>query len=143
MAPTRWPVCIVLLSFPLATGAGCAEDCLDQLNTSCKPLYEPTFSNVYNNTLVVSCAIGNGTCHTVDGQSVANNLSFGTEDSAYAGLTGQVDGVKRAVAGEPECSLMIQRLESSDADVQMPPGKKLPEAERCAIIQWVDRGTPR
>jgi hypothetical protein len=143
-AESRATAAAVVSLMTATSMVGCAdESCLDPLRTDCQPLYEPTFTNIYDNTLSKSCAVGNGTCHTVDGQGVANNLSFATEDSAYAGLTGMVDGVKRAIENDAECSILIQRLESDDPDIQMPPGKKLQESERCAIIQWVAAGTPR
>lgn len=126
-----------LLAFTLCgtiSTIGCDGDCVD-IDTTCTPLYEPTFDNIYTNTLSVSCSVGNGTCHTSDAS--AGGLSFASADTAFAMLTdGRVDG------GDASCSLLTQRIAATDSDV-MPPGKPLPEAERCAITQWINNGAAR
>jgi hypothetical protein len=115
---------------------GCDDDCVE-VDTSCSPLYEPTFDNIYTNTLSVSCSVGNGTCHTSDGQATAGNLAFTSAADAYAML---VNG--RVETGDAACSLLVLRIEADDSDV-MPPGSPLSEAERCAITQWVANGAAR
>lgn len=133
----RRRLALALAAYVLALSA-CDDDCVD-VDTSCTPLYEPTFDNVYTNTLAVSCAVGNGTCHTDDGQTVAGGLGFATADEAYAALTGSAE---RVLGGDASCSLLVSRIEASGSD-GMPPGSPLPEAERCAIMQWVANGAAR
>lgn len=118
--------------------SGCDDDCV-AVDTSCTPLYEPTFDNVYTNTLAVSCAVGNGTCHTADGASVAGGMAFDSADEAYAALAGSAE---RVVAGDAACSLLVARVEATGSD-GMPPGSPLAEAERCAIVRWVANGAAR
>ena len=69
-------------------------------------------------------------------------LIFADEDSAYAALLGEGGGKSRVVAGDAACSLMIERLDATDAKV-MPPGAPLADAERCAIAQWIQNGAKR
>jgi hypothetical protein len=127
---------LILLSSVLLLG-GCDDDCVE-VDTSCDPLYEPTFENVYNNTLAVSCAVGNGTCHTSDGQATAGGLAFTSQDAAYDALeNGRVE------AGDASCSLIVERIAATDDADVMPPGSPLSEAERCSIIQWIEAGAPR
>ena len=140
----RWvTITIALLS------VGCGQDtdggpadagpsCLDQpLGADCAPQYEPTFANVYQNTIVARCAIGGGACHLAEGAQ--GGLVLEGIDAAYAGL--QAAG--RVVGGDPGCSVMIQRLEAPDPSRAMPPGTPLTEPERCAVTQWVRRGAQR
>lgn len=113
-------------------GVGCSGVDVD---TECTPLYEPTFDNVYQNTLAVSCAVGNGTCHTSDAS--AGGLAFPDADSAYAALLDD-----RVEPGDASCSLIVERI-ASDGDDVMPPGSPLNETERCSIVQWIEAGAER
>ena len=48
--------------------AGCSGDeCLADLSADCAPLYEPSFQNVFAQTLKPSCAIGRAACHAPEG----------------------------------------------------------------------------
>jgi hypothetical protein len=124
-----------------AVGSGCGgDDCLENVDVACTPLYEPTFANIYANTLTPSCAVGGASCHSAAGS--AGGMSFEGANQAFAALHGDADGERRVIAGDPACSLLIQRLEA-DSDNVMPPGKALPAAERCAIIKWVNEGAKR
>lgn len=46
------------------------------------------------------------------------------------------------VPGDPEHSLLIQMLRSSDPDVAMPPDKPLPESVIADFERWIARGAP-
>ncbi len=46
------------------------------------------------------------------------------------------------VPGKPEESLLIQMVKWLDDDHQMPPKKKLPEAEIAVLVEWVQQGAP-
>jgi len=113
------------------------------VDTSCAPLYPPTFDNVYNNTLSVSCGSTNSSCHSsVDTQSA---MSFADEDTSYSELLDKshLDPSRyRVVPGDPSCSLMIVRTDSPGASYQMPIGTPLSDPERCALVQWVQAGAP-
>jgi hypothetical protein len=127
---------------PLAVAAAaCSDDalaCVD-VTTECAPLYPPTFDNVFANTLDVKCGSDSASCHSDSG--MAGGMSFATIDGAHAELL-EV-GQARVIPGEPSCSLMIIRTHASDSSVLMPPGARLSEAERCALVQWVAGGAAR
>jgi hypothetical protein len=127
----------------LLTTAGCPEGELAcvEVDLGCAPLYEPTFTNVYNNTLVPTCAAEGGACHSPEGAK--GGLSYMDEDSAYDLLLGVTDGRARVVPFDVECSLLVKRIESTRASKVMPPGDPLSRAERCAIEQWIANGAER
>jgi hypothetical protein len=109
-------------------------DCI-AVNTSCAPLYQPTFHNIYTMTLRDTCGSTNASCHSAIGRS--GGMSFADEASAYAALT-----AGRVKPDDPSCSKMVVRTSSPGTPYQMPPGDPLGEAERCALIQWVQAGAP-
>jgi hypothetical protein len=113
------------------------------VDTSCAPLYPPTFDNVYANTLSVSCGSTNTSCHV--NANVQSGMSFADEATAYSDLLlkSKFDPSRyRVVPGDPSCSVMIVRTDSPGAPYQMPIGTPLQPAERCALIQWVQAGAP-
>lgn len=124
----------------LATGAlvGCTSDappsCIT-VETACAPLYEPTFANVYAMTLQNTCGSQRSACHSAAG--LAGGMSFEDASHAYNALR-----AGRVEPGNPGCSKLIVRTDSTGESYQMPPGDPLSEAERCALIQWVQRGAP-
>jgi hypothetical protein len=122
-------------------GAGsCGTDptCI-VVSADCAPLYEPSFDNVYSRTLSQGCAASGSSCHSSEGAKAG--LNFSSADQSYALLLGEDDGIARVSAGDAGCSILVQRLESNSDP--MPPGQPLSEAERCAIIQWIDQGAKR
>ena len=125
-----WLVAIALV--------GCASDpppsCIT-VDTSCAPLYAPTFDNVYAMTLKNTCGSDRSSCHSAAGKQ--GGMSFEDASHAYAALL-----AGRVVPGDPGCSKMIVRTDSPGAAYQMPPGDPLTPAERCALIQWVQAGAP-
>ncbi|MCC7380316.1 MAG: hypothetical protein IT384_00695 [Deltaproteobacteria bacterium] len=120
------------------SGCGGSGDCLEALDLACAPLYEPTFAELHARTLSGSCAVGG--CHS--GTSRAAGISLEGIDEAYAALTGEAGG-PRAIAGDAACSLLVRRVESSEASFVMPPGRPLSTAERCVIRRWVANGAQR
>jgi hypothetical protein len=118
--------------------AGCTTDALPScitIDTTCAPLYAPTFDNVYTRTLKNTCGSERSSCHSAAGKQ--GGMSFQDESHAYAALL-----AGRVMPGDPGCSKMIVRTDSPGAAYQMPPGDPLPEPERCALIQWVQAGAP-
>lgn len=132
---TLWSLLLVFLAALWGASSGCAgEVCADDLSSSCQPLYPPTFEAVYSNTIQASCALGGSACHgSPPGQG---GLYFGDIDAAHAAL-------QPYVAGDALCSMLVGRTSSEDPDLQMPPGQRLSEAERCSIYRWVAAGAPR
>jgi len=117
--------------------AGCPEEgppaCVT-VETSCAPLYEPTFANVFSTTLRTTCGSQLGSCHSAGGRG---KMSLADPAIAYASL---LDG--RVTPGDPGCSEIIVRTGAPGKDYQMPPGVNLGAAERCSLIQWVAAGAP-
>lgn len=119
----------------LAVGASCTSEppaCI-AVDTSCAPLYTPTFDNVYEMTLRDGCGSERAACHSAAGNQ--GGMSFATRSQAYAALR-----AGRVAPGDPGCSQMIVRTSSPGESYQMPPGDPLDAAERCALIQWVAAG---
>jgi hypothetical protein len=121
----------------LAVLAGCPDSgppaCVT-VETSCSPLYEPTFQNVYSRTLQAGCGGSLGACH---GANPAGKMSLVSPATAYESL---LDG--RVTAGDPSCSEVIVRTNAPGQGYQMPPGVTLGAPERCSLIQWVAAGAP-
>lgn len=116
--------------------AGCPTDpppaCVE-VDTSCAPLYQPTFDNIYTMTLRDSCGSQRSSCHSASGKS--GGMSFQDEAHAFDALR-----AGRVMPGDPGCSKVIVRTDSPGAPYQMPPGDALSPAERCALILWVQAG---
>jgi hypothetical protein len=139
-----------LLSFT-AVLAACGDDgggggagmsggaCLQPLELECTPSYPPTFDNIYSQLIDDTCAIS--ACHSP--ASNAGNLSFGDADAAYETLLNERRAEPLVIPGDPECSVLMKRLESTDLDFVMPARSPLSANERCAIRQWVANGAER
>lgn len=113
---------------------------MEGLDTAtCQPLYDPTFDNVYEKTLAKTCALSGSSCHSAEGAQ--GGLSFESADAAYEHLTG--GGDPKVKSGDAACSLLVERIESTDDATLMPPGSPLSDAERCAIEQWIQNGAKR
>jgi len=125
----------VLATAPLT---GCTSDpppaCII-VDTTCAPLYAPTFDNVYTTTLRDTCGSVLASCHSAAGKQ--GGMSFEDEPHAYDALL-----AGRVMPGNPGCSKMVIRTDSPGTGYQMPPGDPLSAAERCALIQWVAAGAP-
>jgi hypothetical protein len=119
--------------------------CLDPLALDCAPSYDPaTYDKIYDNVLGPTCgstATGSQ-CHGKDGGKAG--LFLDQPDKAYDFLMGKADGRARVLPGNPECSILAQRLESTDPAFRMPVGgAPLSPGDRCAIRQWIAQGAKR
>lgn len=130
----RW--CLALL-VAVEAACGSPQDPLEcaTVETSCAPLYPPTFDNVYATTLAAKCGSDGVACHSNAGMK--GGMSFADRDTAYASLLAV--GEDRVIPGDPACSEMIIRVFATGS-VQMPPGVDLSAEERCALVQWVAAG---
>jgi hypothetical protein len=126
-----------LLSVGCSTPGGDGPACLDPLPLDCAPLYEPTFDNIFGQTFT-GCSVGGSSCHSEQGAK--GGLILSDKATAYSLLVDPPNTAPRVLPGDPECSLLIQKLEASSPTVVMPPGNPLVASERCAIIQWVRQG---
>ncbi|WP_394841495.1 hypothetical protein LZC95_31025 [Pendulispora brunnea] len=120
--------------------------CVQGLKLDCTPLYDPPdYPTLFEKTFKKTCASGVGTCHTSD--AAKGGLVFEDADTAYAQLLGTAPGAagrKRVIPRDPACSLLVEKLESTEPSVRMPPSSSgLPAAERCAIERWIANGAAR
>lgn len=121
--------------------AGCSDDgggtleCVTDVDfATCQPLYQPTWENVHANTITRSCSTGGLSCHARAGAQ--GNVVLGDAAQSYQAL---LDG-GYLLPGNAACSELVMRLYTDDRDLLMPRGARLPDAEACAIGQWVAQG---
>ncbi len=135
------PLAAIVLVGACGTSSGSSSlACVSNLSTSCDPLYSPpTYPTIFAMTFQPTCATGIGTCHTAD--AAQGGLSFADETQSYEQLLGMNGANVRVVAGDPACSLLMERLESTDPSVHKPKGpNSLPPAALCAVAQWIANG---
>lgn len=129
-------------SLVLASGLfGCSDPapapvapaCAPAPAETCVPAYEPTFSNVFDKTLLPSCGKSGVSCHAEGAQG---GYRFLEQGEAYRNLHDGND----VVAGNAPCSGLVTRLEATSGKVRMPPGRSLPEGEICAVRRWIAEG---
>jgi hypothetical protein len=135
-----WPYALVLaVGLGACSGGDPTLECNTTVTASCTPLYPPTFDNVYSMTLAPHCGSEAAACHSDAGMK--GGMTFSTIEHAYDELLEA--GEDRVIPGDPSCSIMIIRTHASSASVKMPPGSTLPDAEKCALVQWVANGAER
>jgi len=121
------------------------EACLAMLPPTCAPEVNPKYADIYANILATRCggtSAGTG-CHGAQGRR--GNLGFNDIDEAYEELLGHgTGGQARVLPGDPECSVLMERLETDDTAKRMPyMAAQLSAGARCAIQQWIEAGAPR
>ena len=116
--------------------------CLDALPRDCQPLW-PNYDAIYDNLLIKRCgAPSTGTaCHGADGAK--SGLVLSDRDAAYDALLSGSNGPARVIPGDPECSVLVQRLLDPDPTRRMPLGSKLADNESCSVIRWIAEGAAR
>lgn len=140
----RWLGAFVLM---LIVGCSSNEEpaaCLAKLELGCTPAYEPSYDAIFDNLLTRSCgsASTGNVCH--HGASTQSGLSLSDREAGYDALLGLHGAKARVTPGDPECSPLVQRLESSDPNFRMPVGgAPLSLNERCVIRQWIANGAER
>ena len=126
-------------------GGGGKGQCLDPLPLDCKPSFEPaSYEAIFSNILRPTCgSAASGTqCHGERGMQAG--LVLADVDEAYDSLLGELDDRPRVIPGEPECSMLIERIEASDPRVRMPLNSQpLSDGQRCAIRLWIAEGAER
>lgn len=116
----------------------------------------PTFTAIYNEIFGVTC--GGPTCHTGGQGMLFMNEQAATYTSLVGvaamgrnlpgGMFGMVDcgttGLMRVVAGDPDNSLLVKKLEATMNDQPcgqpMPIGSKLTAAQITQIRTWIMNG---
>jgi mono/diheme cytochrome c family protein len=78
-------------------------------------------------------------CHGPDEKTRKADLRLDTREGAFAVR----DGIAAIVAGRPDDSELVLRIEGPDATLRMPPvksGKKLSPAQIALLRRWIDQG---
>ncbi len=99
---------------------------------------ENEFNRVIRPLLSENCFI----CHGPDQNKREGGLRLDLREQAIIASDSGKTGI---VAGHPEQSELIARIESTDPDVQMPPPrleKKLTESQKEALKKWIKDGAP-
>jgi hypothetical protein len=122
--------------------APAAAQCLPEPTAACSPDINTNFESIYGNLLSKRCGSTGTACHGREAHM--GNLVLADADSAYKALLGEDGTHARVVAGDPDCSPLMQRLESDDPNFRMPwKDAKLGEGSRCAVRMWIESGAAR
>lgn len=104
--------------------------------------FTPTYTNIFNQTLRGTCGGPGVSCHGIDGAQAG--LIFATEQQSYDLLLGNVGNRPRVIPGDPDASLLVQRIECSAPKRRMPLNSDpLAATVRCAIVKWIADGALR
>ncbi len=77
-------------------------------------------------------------CHASEGGRIRGGLVLDTRDGwMLGGISGPA-----VVPGDPDASLLLEAVRGEDPDFQMPPNRRLGEAEVAIFEEWVRRGAP-
>lgn len=114
--------------------------CVEVDYEGCAELYPPTWDQVWAQTLANSCDGGGGACHASD-DIVASESGLALVDPADAHARLTEGPSPHVVAGDPQCSPLMVRLEIDDPSLRMPPGETpIPAGARCSIAHWIRAG---
>ncbi len=124
---------------------GGVPSCIEVNPADCTPLYTPTWSNVYDNTIAPRCSTKGLACHaSSEARGSSGGLVMTDENRTYETLLGQTGKTMFVEPGHARCSTLVVRLEIDDPDLRMPPGAlPLDPSERCSITRWIDMGATR
>lgn len=76
-------------------------------------------------------------CHS-HGKKIKGGLALDSRSGWERGG----EGGPALIPGSPETSRLITAVQYADQDLQMPPKKKLSDAEIAVLVEWVKRGAP-
>lgn len=110
--------------------------------TPTTPTFAPTFTAVYNEILLAQ-GCTQSSCHT--GTSLDNIADMATAHANLLAATAHgplcTGGQKLVVAGDPDGSLLVQKLRPSPpCGTQMPPSSTLMPEEIDQIAEWIRQG---
>ncbi|MCA9257742.1 MAG: DUF1549 domain-containing protein, partial [Planctomycetales bacterium] len=103
-----------------------------------EPSGEPNYARDVRPILTDKCY----QCHGPDEGSREAGLRFDQQEATFAELE---SGARAIVPHDPEASELLTRIETDDADLQMPPPdaeKQLTDAERQTLRAWIAAGAP-
>lgn len=106
----------------------------------------PTFTRVFNEVLGPRCS--GRFCH---GSATGGGLVLVGRADAHRALVGVAaggaacgsSGSLRVAPGDPDASLLVQKLEgAAGCGTEMPPGARLADADLALIRAWIEAGAP-
>jgi mono/diheme cytochrome c family protein len=130
-------------------GTAACDEALSSL-TGPTPNLEPTFASIQRNIFDQGDSTGRAACiqcHTSQGRTPAGGLDL-TSGIAHGRLvgvaSGQKPGATRVIAGDPNNSYLIQKLEGAQGIIggRMPrgAGPYLTEGQMLVVRRWVQLG---
>jgi hypothetical protein len=134
----------------LLTLASCGSEeaeemprCLDSVEVeTCSPSFPPEFHDLFTGVFSQTCASDGTSCHGDLGRK--GGLAFVDEDEAYGMLLGLDGSGARVAPGDPRCSELVVRLDSTGKPWSMPrSGGQVDEPARCSIRRWIADGAQR
>ncbi len=119
------------------------DDAVNRLGTSPPPpppAAGPTFSEIQASVFTPSCATS--TCHAGGAPTGGLNLEAANSYTMLVGVqSGQDAAFLRVLAGDPDNSYLIQKLEgTASGGGTMPPSGALPQSSIDMIRQWITDG---
>ncbi len=102
--------------------------------------FGPNYSEIQANVFTPSCA--GSSCHSGAAPPAGLNLEAANSYAELVGIASSQDaGVMRVLAGDPDNSYLIQKLDgNASGGGIMPPGGALPQASIDTIRQWIMDG---
>jgi hypothetical protein len=77
-------------------------------------------------------------CHSASAKELKGGLRLDDREGVLAGG----DNGPAIVAGQPDSSRLVTAIRYHDADLQMPPGGKLADAQIADLVAWIKMGAP-
>jgi mono/diheme cytochrome c family protein len=126
----------IALAFALIGGLGSVRGDEPQKKKTDSPAQVVNYARDIRPILSDNCFA----CHGPDDHKRKAGLRFDTKEGAFTKLE---SGSTAVVPGKPDESELVDRIESHDADLQMPPkksGKQLTAAQVAVLRRWVEQG---
>jgi hypothetical protein len=134
------PLLLPLLLLTSCGSPSAAPACLETVDLACRPLHDPpTYQTLFDKILRPTCGVSG--CHTAESRK--GGLVFEDADAAHGLLLGTTGGRPRVLPGDPACSMLTERVGSSDPAFRMPPGAGLTDAQKCNFTLWIAQGAQR
>src|SRR2546426_8194718 len=129
MVTSNWFGAALATAWALFAAAGA-----DTGSTSFSPLQIEFYEKQVQPILTENCF----KCHSHQAEKIKGSFVLDSRE----GLLEGGDTGPAIVPGDPEKSLLIRAVRHVDEDLQMPPKKKLSDAQIALLAQWVKMGEP-
>jgi hypothetical protein len=127
----RWVGLVLLSASAVSCGPAPGPSCADAVLPYCEPSAPPDFDTLYATVLRPSCVVMTACHSTYEHQG---DLILDQPAIAY-------DQFSRFVTpGDARCSVVGERITTPITSRRMPPAGGLSDANRCAILTWIEAG---